>query len=81
MTKRKDKATAKNCSIKRECLNKRKKKQRRIPEENAPYGRYAIFIENRQKERMKKKRKKSGLYVYTKEQEKSIFYQFVVLLI
>ncbi len=34
-------------------------KRKKIPDENASYGKYAIFMENRPK--------KEGLYVYTKE--------------
>jgi len=72
MTK-KDKATVKNCSIKRECLDKTKKrrKTKKIPDENASYGKYAIFMENRPK-------KKEGLYVYIKQKRKMIFINMLV---
>lgn len=53
--------TAKNCSIKRECLNKRK---RNIPDENASYGKYTIFIENSAKE----EEEEESFYVYTKQE-------------
>jgi hypothetical protein len=64
--------TAKNCSIKRECLDKRKKK---IPDENASYGNMLFSWKIDQK----KKKKKESLYVYTKQKKKKrIFINMLV---
>ncbi len=40
----------------------------KIPDENASYGKYAIFIENSAKE------KEESLYLYTKQEKKKWFF-------
>jgi len=56
MTK-KDKATAKKTVRLRENVWIREEKEKKIPDENASYGKYAIFMENRPK--------KKKVYMYT----------------
>jgi len=43
-----------------------KENQKKIPDENASYGEYAIFMENRPKEREQKRR----IYMYTQNKKK-----------
>ena len=79
MTK-KDKATVKNCSIKRECLDKTKKeeKQRKFLTKT-PHTANMLFS---WKIDQKKEKKKKGVFfhVYTKKRKRS-FYQYVRWLI
>ncbi len=47
--------------------------QKKIPDENASYGKYAIFMENRPKEKRREK-----IYMYTQNKKKRIFINMFV---
>jgi len=74
MTK-KTKRQQKTVRLRENVWIREEEKRKKIPDENASYGKYAIFMENRPKEREKKR------FICIHKTKKKDFYQYVGLLI